>query len=655
MDCTILLPCLNEEANIAYVIDQAREWLDKSGIDGEILVVDNRSIDRSVVVAKAHGAMVISEKQKGYGYALRRGLSEAKGKVIIFGDADGTYEFSDLGVFYEPLITNECDYVIGNRFAGRMEKGAMNATHRIGVTILSRLAGRRFDVPVRDYHCGIRGIRKDALEKCTFHTGGMEFATEMIAEAGRHKLRLKEVSVPLKVSRYKRQAKLRPIRDGFRHLSYIIANSNDKTTAPVSASKESRKRENLIILNYQYEIPPFMQTILYHADEVFDKIYYVFPVSGKKPDIHENSRKIRFIAVPQKTAYHRIIKLPLLLFKKGSLEQFFRAVQEHIPLLKLLESLAVHNIWADCFETTVIGMFRRGFTDRKNTVILSTWFSAEALAGAGLKRRYPELRLVSMAHSFEIDRIKNPLLAYDYNRIKHQYCDHIYFVSDVMRKRYYRDVRKLIPGREWEKTSVLPLGSRKVYTDRFVPRSADGILRLLSVSDVIPVKRIDRIIDSLALWDGADIEWTHIGGGAQLEEMKERAAKRLGENGHVTYRFIGEVDNAKIHEYYNSQGVDLFINVSITEGVPITLRECMCYGVPAIATKAGGNAEIVTGRTGFLLHRDFSDEELCGVIKRYVEMTAEEQEEMRTAAYKRWKENFDSSVITRKFLSEIRG
>ncbi|MBP5607001.1 MAG: glycosyltransferase [Lachnospiraceae bacterium] len=653
MDCTILLPCLNEEANIAYVIDQAREWLDQSCVDGEILVVDNGSVDRSVSVAKTHGAKVIREKQIGYGYALRRGLSEAKGQVIIFGDADGTYEFSDLGVFYEPLSKNEYDLIIGNRFAGRMEEGAMNVSHRIGVSVLSWLAGRRFDVPVRDYHCGIRGIRKDALDKCSFHTGGMEFATEMIAEAGRQDLRLKEVSVPLKVSRFKRQAKLRPIRDGLRHLSYIVANSNDKGTAPGSASNEKRKA--LIILNYQYEIPPFMQTILYYADEVFDRIYYVYPASDKKTDIRAYSKKIRFIAVPKKTAYKLIIKLPVFFLKRGSREQLHRAVQDNIPLLNLVESMAVHNIWADCFELTVNRMFQRGLADRKNTVILSTWFSAEALAGAGLKRKYPELRFISMAHSFEIDRIKNPLVAYEYNRTKHQFCDHIYFVSDKMRKQYYRDVRKLIPKGEWEKTSVLPLGSRKLYPDRFVPGSADGILRLLSVSDVIPVKRIDRIIDSLSAWDGPDIEWTHFGGGVQLEKMKERAAKKLGRNEYISYRFMGEVDNAKIHEYYNLHCVDLFINVSTTEGVPISLRECMCYGVPAIATDAGGNAEIVTDGAGFLISKDFSDQELRGVIKHYIEMTAEEKEKMRAAAFLRWKENFDSAVITRRFLSEISG
>lgn len=224
MDCTVLLPCLNEEANITYVIDQARNWLTAGGISGEILVADNGSTDRSVEAAKAHGARVICVEQKGYGFTLRRGLDDAQGEVIIFGDADGTYDLGDLDQLYEPLSQNEYDLVIGNRFAGKMEKGAMSASHRIGVRVLSWLAGKRFAIHVHDYHCGIRGIRKDALERCSFHTGGMEFATEMIAEAGRSRLRIREVPADLRVSRYERKAKLRPVRDGLRHLAYIIFN-----------------------------------------------------------------------------------------------------------------------------------------------------------------------------------------------------------------------------------------------------------------------------------------------------------------------------------------------------------------------------------------------------------------------------------------------
>ena len=354
-------------------------------------------------------------------------------------------------------------------------------------------------------------------------------------------------------------------------------------------------------------------------------------------------------------AFRRILKLPVFAAEKEAREQIIRAITCSVPLINLTKSMAVHRLWADCFESVVSRVLKKEQLNRENTVILSAWFSAEAIAGAGLKRKYPEMRFVSLAHSFELDKLKNAYIAYDYTVKKHQYCDHIFFVSEMMRKQYYRDLKELLPQKEWSKTSVIYLGSRKLYPDRFVPASTDGILRLLSVSDVIPVKRIDRIIDSLAVWDGIDIEWTHFGSGALLGDMKKRAAKKLDGNVHVTYRFMGEVNNKKIHEYYNSYGVDLYLNVSVTEGVPIVLRECMCYGVPAIATDVGGNSEIITDRTGILLDKDFSNEEFCNAIKKYIEMTDEEKENMRTAAFDHWKEKFDSEVITRKLLWEICG
>ena len=222
IDLTILMPCLNEEANIALCIDQAAEYIRSHGLIGEILVVDNNSTDRSAEIAEFHGARVVSELQKGYGRALRTGLSSAKGEVIIFGDCDSTYDFLNLDPLYRPLAEGQYDFMTGDRFAGQMEKGAMTLSHRLGVPFLSWCGRVKFEVKIHDWHCGIRGIRKDALKKLTLETDGMEFATEMIAEAVQQNLRIGEVSVPLKVAKNDRKEKLRTVRDGFRHLWYII-------------------------------------------------------------------------------------------------------------------------------------------------------------------------------------------------------------------------------------------------------------------------------------------------------------------------------------------------------------------------------------------------------------------------------------------------
>ena len=226
LNLTILMPCMNEEENIAFCIRQAQSYLDSIHSrwkhTGEILIVDNSSTDRSVAIAKECGARVISEIRPGYGRALQAGMRNAFGEVIIFGDCDSTYDFSDLDSIYLPLAENKYDFITGDRFAGQMETGAMSWSHKLGVPFLSWCGRMKFHVKIHDWHCGIRGIRRNALKKCQFQSTGMEFATEMIAEVSRKGLRFGEVSVPLKKAKEKRTEKLRTIRDGFRHLRYII-------------------------------------------------------------------------------------------------------------------------------------------------------------------------------------------------------------------------------------------------------------------------------------------------------------------------------------------------------------------------------------------------------------------------------------------------
>lgn len=221
-DLTILMPCLNEEENIAYCIDQAQSYIDYNDLCGEILVVDNDSTDQSTEIASAHGATLIKERLRGYGRALRTGLAAANGEVIIFGDCDSTYDFANLDPIYLPLAKNKVDFMTGDRFGGQMEDGAMSWSHKLGVPFLSWCGRVKFGVRIHDWHCGIRGIRKDSLQKLNLQTDGMEFATEMIAEASRKGLRIGEVSVPLRKAQNERQEKLRTIRDGFRHLWYIV-------------------------------------------------------------------------------------------------------------------------------------------------------------------------------------------------------------------------------------------------------------------------------------------------------------------------------------------------------------------------------------------------------------------------------------------------
>lgn len=221
-DVSVVMPCLNEEPTVGSCVDEAREFLSNNDLTGEIIVVDNGCTDGSAEIAKKHGARVIKESQRGYGRAIRTGLAASRGKAVVFGDCDMTYDFLHMEGIVRPLLDGTYDFMIGDRFAGQMENGAMPLSHRIGVPLLS-LAGRlKFHVNVHDFHCGIRGVTREALEKMDLRTNGMEFATEIIAEAARLDLRIGQVSVPLRKCDFDRKPKLRTIRDGLRHLKYIV-------------------------------------------------------------------------------------------------------------------------------------------------------------------------------------------------------------------------------------------------------------------------------------------------------------------------------------------------------------------------------------------------------------------------------------------------
>ncbi|MBQ9383484.1 MAG: glycosyltransferase family 2 protein [Ruminiclostridium sp.] len=221
-DLSVIMPCLNEEKTAGACIDEAKRFISSHGLNAEIIVVDNGSTDNSVKTAEKHGASVIREPRRGYGRAIRTGIEHSRGKVVIFGDCDTTYDFFHLEGFYFPLERGEYDVMIGDRFRGGIEKGAMPALHRLGVPFLSWCGRLKFRTDVRDFHCGLRALTREAAEKAVFHTDGMEFATEMIGECTRKGLRIGQTPTKLRKCVCERVSKLHTFSDGFRHLKYIL-------------------------------------------------------------------------------------------------------------------------------------------------------------------------------------------------------------------------------------------------------------------------------------------------------------------------------------------------------------------------------------------------------------------------------------------------
>ena len=225
LELTILMPCLNEAETLATCIDKARGSMDRLGVCGEVLVADNGSKDGSIELAERSGARVVRVEAKGYGNALRGGIAAARGKFILMGDADDSYDFSAIAPFLEQLRAGH-DLVMGCRMprgGGTVLPGAMPWKHRwIGNPVLSFIGRLFFKCPATDFHCGLRAFSKSAYEKMDLCTTGMEFASEMVIKATMRGLRITEVPITLHPDGRSRPPHLRSWRDGWRHLRFML-------------------------------------------------------------------------------------------------------------------------------------------------------------------------------------------------------------------------------------------------------------------------------------------------------------------------------------------------------------------------------------------------------------------------------------------------
>ena len=222
IELTILMPCLNEEETLADCIDEARGFLARVNIDGEVLVADNGSTDGSIRIAEQHNAGVVRVPIKGYGAALMHGIRAARGRYVIMGDSDGSYDFSRLEPYVDRLRAGY-DLVMGNRFLGGIERGAMPVLHRyLGNPVLSFLGRLFFKIPVGDFHCGLRAFRRDRLLALGLRARGMEFASEMVVRAALSGLAIAEVPTTLSPDGRSRRPHLRTWRDGWRHLKFLL-------------------------------------------------------------------------------------------------------------------------------------------------------------------------------------------------------------------------------------------------------------------------------------------------------------------------------------------------------------------------------------------------------------------------------------------------
>ncbi len=220
IEVSVVMPCLNEEETLGTCIEKAQSTLKSLGIPGEVVIADNGSTDNSVAIAQNLGAHVVHQQTRGYGAAYLAGLAAVQGKYIVMGDSDDTYDFTDLERFLTPLQKG-CDFVIGNRFKGKILPGAMPWAKRyIGNPILSGILRILFGTDISDSHCGMRSFTDDAYKRMGLKTTGMEFASEMVIKAVQANLKILEI--PITYHPRGGESKLNAIRDAWRHIRFML-------------------------------------------------------------------------------------------------------------------------------------------------------------------------------------------------------------------------------------------------------------------------------------------------------------------------------------------------------------------------------------------------------------------------------------------------
>lgn len=222
MKISIVIPALNEEGIVGKTVRSVPvEKLKENGLDVEIVVVDNASTDNTAQEAREAGARVVYGEKRGYGNAYLKGFSEAKGDIIVMGDADGTYPFEMTYEFIQPILNGEADFVMGSRLKGDIKKGAMPALHKyIGNPFLTWMLNALFKAGISDSHCGMRAIKKDTINKLGLKSPGMEFASEMVIEAARNNVKIAEI--PINYYPREGESKLSSFADGWRHVRFMM-------------------------------------------------------------------------------------------------------------------------------------------------------------------------------------------------------------------------------------------------------------------------------------------------------------------------------------------------------------------------------------------------------------------------------------------------
>lgn len=379
-------------------------------------------------------------------------------------------------------------------------------------------------------------------------------------------------------------------------------------------------------------------TVISHADAEQRKLDYVEP---------EILKGIQVLCFPRpvirfKDKVRALFSYLLSVDGRQEIREIWKCREDRRE--RIYQSLAFYaQSLADQKELRASGMF----SGADPVIYYSFWNTYYCYSAVRERRRHPNVRVFSRLHGFDLYHERVPG---DRQPLKHQMeagTDGLLFLGDFARQYYQERIRE-------SRSSDVPLYVCPLGTEapaRRMPPREDGIFRVLSCSAVIPLKRVERIVDGLAAVKAEEgkIQWTHIGGGEGLENLRKYAAEQLKDKENIQYTFAGQMEHEEVVRYYETEQVDCFITTSATEGVPVSVMEAMSYGIPVIATSVGGIPEMVRGN-GILLSCDPSAEEVAAALDKLCRLDAEEMIARKDRSYELWEQSFAIETTARRLM-----
>ena len=397
-------------------------------------------------------------------------------------------------------------------------------------------------------------------------------------------------------------------------------------------------RHTLVIVNYMRTNPTIVDDLVFSFKDKFKKIYVVNRNTNSNYKNIEGIQNVEILEVNKgKRFFYHLFSL-ITFLNKDTLSDIGYAIKKNFfSIKKLFLQFKYYSISNMLFYT--MKQIQEIKTNSSDVTLLSVWFTSEALAISKLKKKYKELKCISMAHAHEIETEKNDDTFF-YKKVHHKYLDNIIFISKTKLNSYLKYVcnpRNL----DYSRCKVLYWGSKSDYIHGNISNVSDYNV-IVSCSTVEPLKRVEQIAKAISLLPNNCI-WHHFGDGRTFD-LLEKTIETFSPETKKRIFIHGRVDNSAIKTFYRDNKVDLFINFSTTEGLPISVMEALSYGIPCIVTDVGGEREIIDdGLNGFVLNRDSTYYELAELVNKFISLPPSERIRFKEGARNTWERKFDLS------------